>query len=255
MRIAVIAVLMLLYSCVSTKNFQALQSDNTRLKADSSILENRIRVLKDQVHFLENQSATIEQTLTNRLQEKQDSLLQKQAEIKQRESFLNDMKARKAQEQEAFANLSGTITKSFTGYASNDLASYTNCTFTVVEFSDRILFMPQSSKTDPAKAAKLFSHIQEVMSKQPDLKLWIVAHTDSVYTGKEKWDDTYSFGSAKANTICKQLIKEYKIDAKRLSPATQAEHIPLLPQCAGLGKNRVTLLFYSELLPCIHTTD
>jgi flagellar motor protein MotB len=219
------------------------------------LLEKRIQGLQDEVNYLANKSATIEQSLNQRLQEKQDSLIQKQEELNAKENRIHDMKARKAQEQEAFSKLSVGIIRSFAGYNSNDLVCRTSCTQTIIEASDRLLFNPNSSKLNPDKAGKIAALIADIMLKQPDLKIIVVSHTDSVYVGKEKWEDNWSLGSAKANAIVKLLISDYKIPPQRIMPATQAEYIELTRQNGDLSRNRVAFSFYSELLPCIHSTE
>lgn len=212
-------------------------------------------MLQDEVNFLGTKSATIEQALTQRLQEKEDSLNQKQQLLKDKELSIKDMKARKAEERDAFMKLSGDIMKPFASFAATDIITRTNCSQTVIEVSDRLLFLPASTKIDPPKANKLTNIIAEILDKQPDLKVIIVNHTDSVYAGKEKWEDNWSLGSAKANALVKMLIKDYKIAPQRLLPATQAEFVELSKTATGLGKARTTFLFYSDLLPCIHTGE
>jgi chemotaxis protein MotB len=244
-----------LASCVSSKKYAEAQDVVKRLQTDSTLLEKRILALQDEVSYLANKSATIEQSLNQRLQEKQDSLIQKQDELKAKESRINDMKARKAQEQEAFSKLSGGIIKPFTGYNANEITTRTNCTQTIIEVNDKMLFMPNSSKLNMEKSAKFLSNIADILNKQPDLQVWIISLTDSVYTGKEKWDDNWALGAAKANAIVKILITDYKVAPARIIPATQAEFGEQLKLNASLGPNRISFAFYSALLPCIHTTD
>jgi chemotaxis protein MotB len=252
MRILIICFILVSASCVSTQKHTQLQGNLKRLQNDSALLEKRIQQLQYQVGYLETKNASTEQTLTQRLQEKEDSLNQKQQQLTDREVRINDMKARKAQEQEAFAKLSQEITKPFASYPATEVACKTTCTQTAVEVSDRILFIPTTSKADAVKAAVIFKHISDILAKQPDLKVMVINHTDSVYAGKEKWDDNWSLGAAKANAIIRLLVKDYKISPQRITPGTQAEFILPTKTTIGLGRARTTFLFYSELLPCMH---
>jgi flagellar motor protein MotB len=242
-------------SCVSSKKYASSQSAVTRLQADSALLEKRIHGLQDQVNYLATKNATTEQTLTQRLQEKQDSLDQKQQELSAKENNINDMKARKVQEQEAFGKLYNGIIKSFAAYGSNEVNCRASCTQVIVEISDRLLFMPNTSKLNIDKTNKVAVNIADILNKQPDLKVLIVNNTDSVYAGKEKWDDNWSLGSAKANALARVLIKDFHVAPQRLMPATQAEFIDLTKANAALGKSRTAFLFYSELLPCVHNVE
>jgi len=249
------AYLILSVSCVSTQKYTTSQHTIQRLQSDSSILEKRLRMLQEEVDFLGNKSATMEQALTQRLQEKEDSLNLKQQLLRDKEMNIRDMKARKAEERDAFAKLSAEIIKPFVGFANNDVVTRTSCSQTIIEVSDRLLFTPATTKIDILKSAKLTAALADVLNKQPDLKLIIVNHTDSAYIGKEKWDDNWSLGATKANGLVKLLMRDYKIAPQRLIPATQAEYIDLQKNAVGLGKSRTTFVFYSELLPCIHTGE
>jgi flagellar motor protein MotB len=245
--LATIFTVLISVSCVSSRKYTESQQTVERLRADSTVFAKRNRMLQDEINYLGTKSATMEQALTQRLQEKQDSLNQKQQQLKDKENSLKDMKARKAEEKEAFSKLSASIIKPF--------ASSTNCTQTVVEVSDRMLFTAGSSKIDPAKAFKIAGQIADVLNKNIDLKLIVVNHTDSVYAGKEKWEDNWALGAAKANAVVRMLIKDFKVAPQRIQPATQAEYAALSKANAGLGKARTAFLFYSDLLPCIHTED
>lgn len=255
LNLTVISAVILCASCVSTRKYTQSQRTVERLQSDSSLLEKRVRMLQDEVNFLGNKSAVMEQALTQRLQEKEDSLNQKQQQLRDKELSIKDMKARKAEEREAFGKLAAEITRPFSSYSYTEVVTRTNCTQTIVEVTDRILFMPGTTKTDAGRSANILSNIAQVLLKQPDLKLLIVSHTDSVYAGKEKWEDNWALGAARANNLVKLLIREYKIVPQRLIPATQAEYTELQRASTGLGKSRTSFLFYSELLPCIHTAE
>ncbi len=252
MRIFIICSIFFLASCVSTSKQQKTQEQIKRLQNDSSLLEKRIQQLQYQVGYLETKNASTEQTLTQRLQEKEDSLNQKQQQLNDRELRLNDMKVRKAQEQEAFAKLSAEISKPFTSFPAADVQCKNTCTQTAVEVSDRLLFAPASSKADAAKAAAILQRIAEILAKQPDLKVMVINYTDSVYAGKEKWEDNWSLGAAKSNALIRLMVRDYKISPYRVLPGTQAEFAMPSKTNSGLPRAHTTFLFYSELLPCIH---
>jgi chemotaxis protein MotB len=249
----IVALIFISVSCVSSRKYTESQQTVERLRSDSTLFEKRNRMLQDQVNYLGTKSASMEQALNQRLQEKQDSLNQKQQLLKDKENSLKDMKARKAEEQEAFTKLSLSIIKSFASYSVNEVVSGTNCTQTVVEVSDRMLFTAGTTKIDVSKASKIAEQITDVLAKNADLKLIIVNHTDSIFSGKEKWEDNWAIGSVKANSLVRMLVKDNKVAPARIMPSTQADFVPLSKTNAGLGRNRTAFLFYSELLPCIHT--
>jgi flagellar motor protein MotB len=241
-------------SCVSASRYTDAIARIDRLKADSVILAKRNRMLGDEKSYLETKSASMEQILTQRLQEKQDSLSHKEDLLQQRELSINDMKARKAEEREAFETLSKSVFELFGEFSGNDVHRYTNCTQIIVEVSDRMLFAGNSTKTD-ARATVILAKVSQALAKNADLNLMIIAHTDSLNSVKEKYDDNWTLGTMKANNIVRSLIREHKIVPARVSSSSRAETIPLVKANSSLGRNRVEFVFYSGFLPCIHSKD
>ena len=241
-------------SCVSSSKYNNAAAHIEKLKSDSVLLNKRNRMLTDEKSYLENKSASMEQILNQRLQEKQDSINHKEELLQQRENSINDMKARKAEEREAFETLSKSIFELFNEFNSSDIHRSTNCTQISVEVSDRLLFVSGSIKVD-AKSSKILEKVATALSKNADLNLVIVAHTDSVNFIKEKYDDNWSLGTLKANNILRILIKDYKILPSKILSSSRAETIALKKVNQSLGRNRIEFVFYSSFLPCIHTKD
>lgn len=243
-----------LTSCVSSKKYEEAAAQASRLRADSISLENRIRKLVDEKDYLENKSAQTEQALNQRLQEKEDSLNAKEKLLRDREFSLSDMKSRKEQEEESFRKLAKSVHVLFTDLSPNDVSAYTNCSQIVVEVSDRLLFAPSSLKPD-TKSAVVFARIKEALSKNTDLNLMVIAHTDTFNHTKEKINSLIELGAAKSHYITDLLLKESGINHQRIFSATRGASIKPGKGATGLGRNRIEFVFYSNLLPCIYSKD
>jgi flagellar motor protein MotB len=241
-------------SCVSSSKYNEAAQHVEKLKADSVLLSKRNRMLTDEKSYLENKSASMEQILYQRIQEKQDSLNHKEELLQQHELSINDMKARKAEEREAFETLSKSIFELFSDFNADDVRLSTNCTQISVEVSDRLLFAVSSIKVD-SKSAKILDKVAQALSKNADLNLIIVSHTDSVNYIKEKYDDNWTLGTLKANNILRILIRDYKILPSKISSSSRAETIGIKKANQAIGRNRIEFVFYSSFLPCIHTKD
>lgn len=241
-------------ACVSSSSYKKAITEVERLKADSALFAKRNRMLTDEKAYLETKSASMEQMLYQRLQEKEDSINHKEELLRLREASINDMKARKAEEREAFETLSKSVFELFNEYSSTDVYRYTNCTQINVEVSDRLLFVPGTTKVD-AKALRLLNKVAEALTKNEDLNLIIVAHTDSITSVKEKIEDNWALGSIKSNNLLRTLIREQKVNPSRVYSASRAETIALATTHSVIGRNRITLVFYSSFLPCIHSKE
>lgn len=244
----------MLTSCVSSKKYEEATAQVSRLRADSISLENRIRKLADEKNYLENKSAQTEQALNQRLQEKEDSLNAKEKLLRDREFSLSDMKSRKEQEEESFRKLAKSVHVLFSDLAAGDVSAYTNCSQIVVEISDRLLFAPNALKPDP-KATAVIARIKEVLAKNSDLNLLVIAHTDTFNHTKEKVNSLAELGALKAQYITELLLKESQTSQQRIFSATRGATIRPSKATAGLGRNRIEFVFYSNLLPCIYSKD
>lgn len=251
----IVFIFIVLGSCVSGSKYNNAIAHIEQLKADSALLAKRNRMLGDEKNYLENKSASMEQSLNQRLTEKEDSLNHKEELLRQRELSINDMKARKAEEKEAFETLSKSVFELFNDYNVNDVHRYTNCTQINVEVSDRLLFTNGTLKADLPKSQLILVKVAQALAKNADLNLMVVAHTDSILNIKEKFDDNWNQGSVKANNITKLLIREMRINPAKITTSSRAETIPLNKSNNALGRNRIEFVFYSTFLPCIHTKD
>lgn len=253
--VSIVVILFIVQSCVSISKYNDTLLHVEKLKADSALLAKRNRMLTDEKTYLETKGASMEQILTNRLQEKQDSIKNKEELLRQRELSIKDMKARKAEEREAFETLSKSVFELFNNINATDIYKHTNCTQIVVEVSDRLLFTSGTTKIDNSKASLILAKVAEAMQKNADLNVIVTGHTDSINYSKEKFDDNWSLGMMKSNNIVRALIKENKIPTYKISSSSKAESVSLTKQNLQLGKNRIEFVFYSSFLPCIHSKE
>lgn len=240
---------LLVVGCVSVKDFDSAKQRISQMQHDSVLLEKRIGSLKDEVLYLRNQSATMEQSLVNRLQEKQDSLAQKQAQLNQQDLRLQRLNQQRLEQQDAFLQLSQSIIQQFAGYAATDLVANTGCAYTSISVNDKVLFAPQSTKLQPS-AEQFTKQVIAVLQKHADVQAVLVYQTDSVYLGKEKGVDAWTYGFSKASAVTNQILKTGIAPSRIVCGIKPFQSGLKLPFASGLS-----IQFYSTLIPCVHQTD
>lgn len=242
-----IVLMVLLAGCVSKSAYMALETDQKRVKNDSLLLEKRIRQLHDENIRLASESAKMEQAMNNRLQEKEDSLNYKEQLIRDRELSLKDMKARKEEEREAYMVLSRQILGDFSDYDKQILTTTTGCTQITVSINDKKLFNQGSARTENL-AAELNLKALGVLNKYPDVQLNIVSYADSILLSiKDKNTDSYLLSYTKANALYRDLNNQSKTLKTRTAIGIKSE------QHSKSYPSQIDYIFYSNLLPCIHT--
>lgn len=242
-----IVLLGLTAGCISKSAYLALETDHTRVKNDSLLLEKRIRQLNDENIRLASESAKMEQAMNNRLQEKQDSLNYKEQLIRDRELSLKDMKALKEEEREAYMILSRQILGDFSDYDKQTLTTTTGCTQITVSINDKKLFTPGTARIE-SMATEMNQKAWAVLNKYPDVQLSIVSYADSLpVVSKDKNPDAYQLAYAKANVLYRDLNNQSKTLKVRTAMGIRSEqNIKTYP-------SQIDYIFYSNLLPCIHT--
>ena len=239
--------LVLMAGCVSKSAYLALEADHARVKNDSLLLEKRIRQLNDENTRLASESAKMEQAMNNRLQEKQDSLNYKEQLIRDRELSLKDMKALKEEEREAYMILSRQILGDFSDYDRQTLTTTTGCTQITVSINDKKLFAPGTARIENM-ATEMNIKAWNVLNKYPDVKLNIVSYADSFpVASKDKGPDAYQLSYTKANALYRDLNNQSKTLKVRTAIGIRSE------QNAKTYPSQIDYIFYSNLLPCIHT--
>lgn len=240
---------LVLVGCVSVKDFDGAKQRISQMQRDSILLEKRIGSLKDEVVYLRNQSASMEQSLVNRLQEKQDSLAQKQVQLNQQDLRLQRLNQQRLEQQDAFLQLSQSITQQFSNYTEADVTAATGCSYTLISVNEKLLFAPQSNKLLPS-ADLLTKNIIAVLQKHADVQAVLVYQADSIYVGKEKGVDAWSYGFTKAAAITNQIMKAGISPGRIVCGIRPFQSGVKMPFPSGLS-----IQFYSTLIPCIHQTD
>lgn len=97
-----------------------------------------------------------------------------------------------------------------------------------VSLSEQLLFASGSIKVDP-KGREALLRLSETLQKEKDISILVEGHTDDVPLKPqgEHFTDNWDLSVLRANSIVRIIVKEGKLDPKRVMAAGRGEHFPI----------------------------
>jgi chemotaxis protein MotB len=246
-----LAAIIMLAGCVSRKKLDQAQADAAALRTDSAQLADKIAQLQKnvsdltgQVNNLNSQNNQLGQQTAdqqNQLSQSQQTLQAQQRKLQQLQALLD---AQKAKEQD----LKNKMTEALSGFSSTELTVTQKNGKVYVSLSEHLLFPSGSAVVNP-KGIDALSKLAAVLNLNADVAVNIEGHTDSVPI-RGKYQDNWDLSTARANSIVRILVNNYKVDPTRVEASGHSMYDPVDTNSTadGRAKNRRTEIILSPKL-------
>lgn len=261
-----LAVVFLLGSCVSKKDYVALEA--THQKTKDELLAVKTNLTKCLIETEKNQSlassykskiSDLETTVKDLQKDKRKTLefvdnltvLTKGANDNIKETLIQLSKKdqyikyiRKAMTKKDSLNLAVAfhLKKELKeGLDDEDIEINVEKTVVFISISDKLLFKSGSyNVTD--KAYKVLEKVATVLKGQPNMDVMIEGHTDSKSIKTEFLEDNWDLSAKRATSIARILQNRFSVNPGRLIAAGRSSYVPLAPNDseANMSKNRRT---------------
>lgn len=263
----VIALLMVsAVSCVGKKKFIA--SETGRLSAEEQVrdMTETIRKQKSTIGDLEAARAALEsdtarlgrqireyqKALTSNMseQEKLNMMLKNQMEtLAERERTINDLKAIIQKQNDLVNNLLSQVTNALIGFNPDELTVQLRDGKVYVAMSDKLLFKSGSADVDK-RGKEALAMLAEVLTKQPDIDIFIEGHTDNIPIKTARFTDNWDLSVLRATSVVRILSNEYKVNPVQVIPSGRSQYFPVDDNSTsdGRSKNRRTEIILSPKL-------
>ncbi|MFM9944136.1 MAG: OmpA family protein [Bacteroidia bacterium] len=243
------------------KQFETLSINNEKLTADFKEMEalyDRIKKAHDQLtetyeKRLASESLTkdelkkslreLENKLVKKeleLNEKEANLIRKEEEtkklndevsvieksLKEREEKVKELEQLIKQKDESVAKLKETLTNALLGYKESGLTVTSKDGKVYVSVDEKLLFQSGKVDVDP-NGKKALLKICETLKNNTDFDILIEGHTDNVPIKTARYEDNWDLSVLRATAIIRIMIKEGKIDPKKIIPAGRGEYFPV----------------------------
>jgi len=127
------------------------------------------------------------------------------------------------------------------GLDDEDIEINVEKTVVFISISDKLLFKSGSYNVTE-KAYKVLAKVADVVNAQPDMDVMIEGHTDSKTIKTEFLEDNWDLSAKRATSIARILQSKYNVTPGRLIAAGRSSYVPLVENDsdANRAKNRRT---------------
>jgi len=266
-------VVAVLGSCVAKKKFIA--SENGRLSAEEEVraltanvnaqnekisgLETTIAGLERRVAGLQSDTARLgkdiremQKLLTSNMSQKEqmDAMLRSQREtLAERERTINDLRAIIQRQNDMVNSILKQVTDALTGFSSDELTVEMRDGKVYIAMSDKLLFRSGSDAVE-RRGKEALAMLAEVLTKQPDIDIFIEGHTDNVPIKTARFTDNWDLSVLRSTSVVRILTAEYKVNPTQIIPSGRSQYFPVADNTVsdGRAKNRRTEIILSPKL-------
>ncbi len=254
-----LAVTVSLFSCVSSKKFDALNKKYNDLNTSLTGVQGDLRTCRDEKSELERKRAADEAELANLrkqaefLKENSNQALKQlenlsvisssQAEsikksmenLGMKDMYIQDLQTQMARKDSLNMALVMNIKGAIGNLDDKDINVKVDKGVVFIDISDKLLFKSGSwDITD--RANEVLGKVAIVLKNQPDIEFMVEGHTDNVPFAKGILLDNWDLSAKRATAVVRVLQKKYGLDPRKMSAAGRAEYLPLVANDTPEGK-------------------
>ena len=221
-------------------------------KTNISKLQTEKSELTTQYNDLMNEKLSQAEQMNTALRLKSETLAEKERLLSEREIVLENLQSKIARQDSVTKRLNDIIRGALLGFKSDELSVEVKNGKVYVSMSDKLLFKSASAAIE-TKGLEAIKVLADVLNKNNDIDILIEGHTDNLPIRTAQYRDNWDLSVARATSIVRILVDEYKIDAKRLTASGKGEFSPRANNSTPEGRaaNRRTEIILSPKLDII----
>jgi chemotaxis protein MotB len=247
---------MFVSSCVSKKDFAALQSEKTKTQAQLITVKGNLQkclieqdekvfALTEQIKYLQaDKKNALKQVenLTVLTQSSSDNIKTVIAQLSAKDKYINGVREAMTQKDSLNLAIKYHLTRNLTeGIQDKDIEVNIEKTVVFISISDKLLFKSGSyNVTDGAYT--VLEKIAKVINDQPQMEVMIEGHTDTTPIKRAIIQDNWDLSALRATSITRILQYKFGVKPNRLIAAARSQYIPLVENDTpeNRAKNRRT---------------
>lgn len=243
---------LLTVSCVSKRKLLDAQMQYRTLQSDSALMASRIadqqaaiNKLQADINALNQQNTQLSSDASNKVNSLQQNLQAQQKRLQDLQNLLD-------QQRKATSELKNKMINALVGYSDSDLTVTQKNGKVYISLSEKFLFPSASAVVNP-KGKEALSKLATVLTANPDIAINIEGHTDSIPI-RTKFQDNWALSTARAASVVRILVNDYKVDPTRVIASGHAWFDPVDTNSTpeGRARNRRTEIILSPNLDEIY---
>jgi len=250
----------LLFSCVSSKQYKLLQgrynsldSSNASLRSDLKGCEDRnaeaarqkglqdaeIAKLNSQIGLLKENNTTV----LNQLKDlsvitsaQAESIKKSMDNIGAKDLYIQDLQRQMAKKDSLNMALVMNLKGAVGNMNDQDINIKVDKGVVFIDISDKLLF--KSGKYEVTdQASTVLGKVAAVLKAQPDIEFMVEGHTDNVpYKGAGGLIDNWDLSAKRATAVVRILQNKYGLDPAKMAAAGRSEYKPIADNSTPEGK-------------------
>lgn len=241
----------LLFSCVSSRKYEAalgreqnLRDMNARLNSQITELGSKLKESQDENSRLINQIDAAGQNAAQLAREANMT----QQELEQERKRLAQMRHLMDQQRQAIEGLRQKMTNALVNFRPEELTVTVKNGKVYVSLQENLLFPSGSAVVNP-KGKEALGTLAQVLNQNPDITVLIEGHTDSIPI-KGRYEDNWALSTARATSIVRILTDTYNVEPTRVTASGRSKYEPVDTNATaeGRARNRRTEIILSPKL-------
>jgi chemotaxis protein MotB len=231
----------LVSSCVSKKDFTALQSEKTKTQEQLSIVKGNLQkclveqdekllALTERIKYLQDDKKNAlkqVENLTVLTQSSSDNIKTVIAQLSAKDKFINGVREAMTQKDSLNLAIKYHLTRNLTeGIQDEDIEVNVEKTVVFISISDKLLFKSGSYNVTEG-AYTVLEKIAKVINDQPQMEVMIEGHTDTTPIKRDIIQDNWDLSALRATSITRILQYKFNVKPNRLIAAARSQYIPL----------------------------
>ena len=246
-----VIIIIFLSSCVAKKKYLDSQIQLRYLKNDSAQLAYKVSRLNDSISKLQQQLNELNNNyaqLTNSANATQSQLSESRKSLQEQQQKLQQLQNLLDQQKQKAAELKKKMTDALVGFNASDLSVTQKNGKVYVSLSENLLFPSGSALVNP-QGKEALGKLADVLNANPDISVDIEGHTDSIPI-RRKYEDNWALSTARATSIVRILVNDYKVDPVRVIASGHSQYDPVDTNSTeeGRARNRRTEIVLSPKL-------
>jgi chemotaxis protein MotB len=242
-------------SCVAKRKLIDAQMQYRTLQNDSALMASKladqqasINKLQSDIDALKQQIAQVSTDASN----KQGQVNSLQQNLQAQQKRLQDLQNLLDQQRKATDDLKNKMINALIGFSKSDLTITQKNGKVYVSLSEKFLFPSGSAVVNDSGKIAL-SKLADVLIANPDIAVDIEGHTDSIPI-RGKFEDNWALSTARASSVVRILVNDYKVDPTRVIASGHAWFDPIDTNATpeGRARNRRTEIILSPKLDEIY---
>ena len=183
------------------------------------------------------------QTKEEKLRQSENDLAQKTADLEAKQKRLNELQSILDKKDSVVQALKNKVLEALTGFVDKGLSVEMKNGKVYVSMDEKLLFATGSSEV-ASNGVEALKNLARVLESNPDINITVEGHTDNVpyKSGSGPINDNWDLSVMRATAVVKILLKNSRIDPKRITASGRSQFLPVDPAntAEARAKNRRT---------------